>query len=71
MTEVHVERGSLDDGVVIVFKEFDHRIRMIYDPRRTGEKRALAALCDRIPRLVGAMSVTHHADASSENGLQI
>ncbi|TXS78645.1 hypothetical protein [Streptomyces sp. sk2.1] len=62
-TEVLVERASLDDGVVMIFKEFGRRVRMAFDPRRISESRALALLCQYLPRLIGAMKVVHRADA--------
>lgn len=62
-TEVLVERTSLDDGVVMIFKEFGRRVRVAFDPRRITEAVALALLCQYLPKLAGAMNVVHRTDA--------
>lgn len=62
-TEVHVMEADLDDGVVMIFKEFGRRVRMAFDPRRLSEAAALQLLCTYLPRLIGAMSVTRAAGA--------
>ncbi|MFE7105581.1 hypothetical protein ACFU98_10855 [Streptomyces sp. NPDC057575] len=62
-TEVLVERADLDEGIVMIFKEFGRRVRMAFDPRRITESRALALLCQYLPKLIGAMKVVHRADA--------
>ena len=62
MTEVHVERGELDDGVVMVFKDYGCRVRMIHNPKRIPEDRALTLLRFHIPRLDGAMSIVRLAE---------
>ncbi|BAU83310.1 hypothetical protein SLA_2383 [Streptomyces laurentii] len=61
--EVLVEEADLDDGVVMIFKDFGRRVRMAFDPRWLNESAALQLLCEDLPRLAGAMNVTHHADA--------
>ncbi|WP_425244814.1 hypothetical protein [Streptomyces sp. NEAU-NA10] len=60
MTEVLVEQGELDDGVVMVFRDFGHRVRMLFDPARIAISSALDLLCRYLPRLIGAMKVVHH-----------
>lgn len=61
--EVLIEEADLDDGIVMIFKEIGHRIRMAFDPRRITESDALRLLCHYLPRLLGAMSITHRAAA--------
>jgi hypothetical protein len=51
--EVVVEQADLDDGIVMIFREFGQRIRMAFDPRRIDEDAALQLLCQRLPRIVG------------------
>ena len=63
MTEVLVEQGVLDDGVVMVFRDFGHRVRMLFDPAVIAISRALDLLCVYLPRLVGAMKVVHRAES--------
>lgn len=61
-TEVLIEEADLDDGIVMIFKDFGRRIRMAFDPRRLTESAALQLLCRYLPRLVGAMSVVRCAE---------
>lgn len=61
MAEVCVEERSLDDGVSMVFKVFNLRVRMAFDPQRITETAALQLLCLHLPYLVGAMTVVHRA----------
>lgn len=56
-TEVHVVEADLDDGIVMIFKEFGRFVRMAFDPRRLTESAALQLLCRYLPRLVGSMNV--------------
>ncbi|MEV4438199.1 hypothetical protein AB0K09_04140 [Streptomyces sp. NPDC049577] len=63
MTEVRVERGSLDRGVAMVYKDYGRHVRVMFDPRETTESAALQLLCQLVPRLAGAMSVTRHLHA--------
>ncbi|MER7908241.1 hypothetical protein [Streptomyces sp. NPDC096068] len=58
-TEVHVVEADLDDGIVMIFKEFGRRIRMAFDPRRLTESAALHLLCQYLPWLAGSMNVVH------------
>lgn len=60
-TEVLIEEADLDDGIVMIFRDFGRRIRMAFDPRRLTESAALQLLCQYLPRLVGAMRI-HRAD---------
>ena len=62
MTEVLVEQGTLDDGVVMVYRDFGHRVRVLFDPARIAIPQALELLCAYLPRLVGAMNVIHRAE---------
>lgn len=62
-TEVLIEEADLDDGIVMIFKEIGHRVRMAFDPRRITESAALQLLGQYQPKLVGAMSITRRADA--------
>lgn len=61
-TEVHVEEADLDDGVVMIFRDFGRRIRMAFDPRRLTESAAIQLLCRYLPRLVGAIRLVRRAD---------
>jgi hypothetical protein len=60
--EVVVEQADLDDGIVMIFREFGQRIRMAFDPRRIDEDAALQLLRQRLPRIVGAMDIVHRTD---------
>lgn len=62
-TEVLIEEADLDEGIVMIFKEIGHRVRMAFDPRRITESAALRLLCQHLPNLLGAMSITHRAAA--------
>lgn len=62
-TEVHVIEADLDDGVMMIFKDFGRRIRVAFDPRRITESAALRLLCHYLPRLIGAMRVTRPIEA--------
>jgi hypothetical protein len=62
MTEVCVEERSLDDGVVMIYKDFGKRVRMAHDPHRLSEAAALSLLCLYLPYLADAMRIVHRAD---------
>lgn len=62
LTEVEVERGALGPGVIMVFRDLGHRVRMLFDPQQTTEAFALCQLRMHVPRLVGEAKVIHHAD---------
>ncbi len=59
-TEVLVERADLDEGVVMIYREFSRRLRLAYDPARITERAALTLLGQRVAG-VDAMTV-HRAD---------
>lgn len=62
-TEVIVERAVLDEEQSVLYKEYDRRVRMAFDPRRITEPLALVVLVMFLPRLSGAMTVTHPTSA--------
>lgn len=47
-TEVLVERSELDDGIVMIYKQYGPRVRMAFDPRRITEPAARKLLGDRL-----------------------
>jgi hypothetical protein len=57
VTEILVEQGELDDGVAMVFRDFGHRVRVLFDPARIALASVLDLLCRYLPRLDGAMKV--------------
>ncbi|MFD6874492.1 MULTISPECIES: hypothetical protein [unclassified Streptomyces] len=48
-TEVLVERADLDDGILMIYREFGRRVRMAFDPTRITERAALTLLGQRVP----------------------
>lgn len=63
MTDVFVEQGGLDEGQVLLFRDFGTRVRMAYDASRLTEVQALTLLRGSLPRLSRGMTVVHPADA--------
>ena len=59
MTQLHIERETLDGGYPIVFQDLGARVRMAYDPEQTTEAEALAILYVHIPRLVDEVAMHH------------
>lgn len=57
MTDVRLEQTELDQDVPMMYRDFGAYIRLAHDPRQITEASALAILCLRIPRLVGAMNI--------------
>ncbi|MET8297437.1 hypothetical protein ABZW02_25765 [Streptomyces sp. NPDC005180] len=60
MTEVLVEEATLDDGIVMIYKRYEVRVRMAFDRTRISQDDALALLCQRIPE-AGGMKVVLRA----------
>lgn len=60
MTEVLVEEATLDDGIVMIYKRYEQRVRMAFDPARIRQGDALALLGQRMPE-AGAMKVVVRA----------
>lgn len=61
MTDVHVELGDLG-GAAAIFKPFGERIRMMIDPGRITETRAVEELRERLPHLDGVHVVRRLSD---------
>ncbi|MEU0691928.1 hypothetical protein [Streptomyces uncialis] len=57
MIDLRVESADLDSGIPMMYRDDGPRVRMAYDPTQMGEAEALALLCTRIPRLVGAIRI--------------
>lgn len=62
VTQVLTERATLSAGSIMIYKDYGHRVRLAYDPKRLTEAGALALLYARIPRLATEPTrVIHHA----------
>lgn len=63
MVEIHIERGSLDNGVAMVCKRFGRRVRMLFDPRKITEAIAVSFLRILLPHLADGTTVIRSATA--------
>ncbi|MFE6855143.1 hypothetical protein ACFVDH_30630 [Streptomyces sp. NPDC057674] len=52
--EVLIQEAELDEGHVMIHRQFGTRVRMAYDPRRVTEATALHLLYRRLPSLADA-----------------
>ncbi|HEX2656713.1 MAG TPA: hypothetical protein VHU40_00515 [Polyangia bacterium] len=55
--DVHIEEHELVSGQPMLYRDYDTRIRMAYDPEQMTEDAALTVLCLQLPRLSGAMAI--------------
>jgi hypothetical protein len=58
MAEVRVEEVELDDGTPMMYRDFGSYVRLAHDPAQMDEAAALALLCVRVPRLIGALEIS-------------
>lgn len=52
MTDVHVERARLSDGIPVMYRDYGTRVRLAFDPKQISQPAAIALLCISLPRLI-------------------
>jgi hypothetical protein len=57
VTDVRVERETLDGGIPMMYRDCGTHVRLAHDPQQMDEAAALALLCLKVPRLVGNLEV--------------